>query len=516
VTIDTHERLSTRRIASIMTMLALVAGMVASSAPVARALTFSVTNTNDAGVGSLRQAILDANSDVGADTITFAVTGTILLSSTLPSIANASSGGPLTVQGPGASRLTISGNGSVGILSVDPEAWLALRGVTLTGGFGCIGAAIYNFGGEVTVADSTLSGNSVVRCLGSAWGGAIYNGAGTVTVANSTISDNSAVDAGGGIFNDFGAVNLTSSTISGNITPIPGRGSGAGIFNEGGTADITDSTVSGNLAGDQGGGIYTDWPGKTNIVSSTLAGNSASHEGFDINNNGVGTSVATTTLQGSIVGNCLNDGGTLNDGGYNISSDSSCGFSGTSLFVTDPKLGPLANYGGPTETMALLPGSPAIDRIPLGTGGCGTTIATDQRGISRPQGTKCDVGASELQLVPGYRFTGFFAPLDNPPGVNERKAGAALPIKFGLDGNQGLGVFATGYPASRRIACGSGEPIGSIERTVTTGGSGLSYESTTGQYTYVWKTDKAWANTCRQLIVRLADGTDHVANIKLR
>ena len=83
-------------------------------------------------------------------------------------------------------------------------------------------------------------------------------------------------------------------------------------------------------------------------------------------------------------------------------------------------------------------------------------------------------------------------------------------------GNQGLSIFAAGYPTSQPIACDSGAPVDDIDQTVAAGSSSLSHDATTGQYTYVRKTDKAWAATCRQLNVRLADGTDHRANFKFK
>ncbi len=113
-----------------------------------------------------------------------------------------------------------------------------------------------------------------------------------------------------------------------------------------------------------------------------------------------------------------------------------------------------------------------------------------------------------------YVFTGFFSPVDNLPVLNVAKAGQAIPIKFSLNGDQGLSIFAAGYPKSEQIACDSTEPTDGIEETVTAGGSSLSYNATTDQYTYVWKTNKAWANSCRQLVVQLNDGTFHRANFK--
>ena len=114
-----------------------------------------------------------------------------------------------------------------------------------------------------------------------------------------------------------------------------------------------------------------------------------------------------------------------------------------------------------------------------------------------------------------WSFTGFFQPVDNAPVFNTVKAGQGVPVKFSLSGNQGLGIFAAGYPKSVAIACPSATSTDSIEAT-TAGKSGLSYDRDTDTYTYVWKTNKAWANTCRQLILVLKDGTIHVAYFQLK
>ena len=110
-----------------------------------------------------------------------------------------------------------------------------------------------------------------------------------------------------------------------------------------------------------------------------------------------------------------------------------------------------------------------------------------------------------------FNFSGFIQPVDNLPNINVVKAGSAVPVKFSLGGNQGLNVLQSGYPASQPIACSGTAANGEIEQTVTAGNSALHYDAAIDQYTYVWKTDKAWTGTCRQLILRLADGTDHKA-----
>jgi len=115
-----------------------------------------------------------------------------------------------------------------------------------------------------------------------------------------------------------------------------------------------------------------------------------------------------------------------------------------------------------------------------------------------------------------YNFSGFFPPVDNLPTLNAVKAGSAIPVKFSLSGFQGLDIFAAGYPKSQMITCSSTAPVDGIEETVTAGSSSLSYDATLDQYTYVWKTLKSWAGTCRQLVVKLNDNTVHRANFMLK
>ena len=113
-------------------------------------------------------------------------------------------------------------------------------------------------------------------------------------------------------------------------------------------------------------------------------------------------------------------------------------------------------------------------------------------------------------------FTGFLQPVDNPPTVNTVKAGSAVPIKFSLGGNRGLAILAPGSPVVTAVSCASGAPIDEIETTVATSSSALQYDAASNTYTYVWKTPKSFAGTCRKLDVRLVDGTSHVALFRLR
>ncbi|MBN1401337.1 MAG: PxKF domain-containing protein [Anaerolineae bacterium] len=114
-----------------------------------------------------------------------------------------------------------------------------------------------------------------------------------------------------------------------------------------------------------------------------------------------------------------------------------------------------------------------------------------------------------------YDFGGFLSPISNPPAANTAKAGSAVPVKFSLGGDQGLDIFAAGYPASQEIDCATLHPDSAPLETIETAGD-LSYDPVGDQYILTWRTDKAWAGRCRQLIVRLDDGTDHIAYFGFR
>ena len=150
-------------------------------------------------------------------------------------------------------------------------------------------------------------------------------------------------------------------------------------------------------------------------------------------------------------------------------------------------------------------GTTATMNAPIGV----CSLTADQAGNANfnaaPQATQTTAA--------NYRFVGFFTPVENPPAMNGATAGSAVPVKFSLTGNQTLAIL-DGTPASAPIACDSAAPSHAVE-TVAAGSSGLSYDAVSDTYLYVWKTDKAWADTCRQLVLKLADGTLHRANFKL-
>jgi hypothetical protein len=284
----------------------------------------TVTNTNDSGPGSLRQALADANN---GDTINFAVTGTIGLTTGELLVDKA-----ITISGPGAENLAVNGNAKDRVFHVTGEN-VTISGLTITNGNasgnGLGGGGIYNDHSTLTVNNCAISGNHTDR-----QGGGIYNdGSGssaTLMILNSTISGNfalssQAIVAGGGIANDSsnaGSATLTivDSLVDGNVadgvSSGASDGNGGGIYNNGAGATLamTNSIVSNNRAGAQsgvslshGGGIWSSGTGT--IMDSTVNGNEAGTGGGGIHNSG------TLTITGSTINN--------NECGYLVGSDKS-------------------------------------------------------------------------------------------------------------------------------------------------------------------------------------------------
>jgi hypothetical protein len=112
-----------------------------------------------------------------------------------------------------------------------------------------------------------------------------------------------------------------------------------------------------------------------------------------------------------------------------------------------------------------------------------------------------------------WNFTGFFQPVDNPPVLNVLKAGRAVPVRFSLDGFQGLGISAPGHPRSEPVACDATQED-AVEETVPALVSVLLYNPVSDRYTFVWKTSGAWVGTCRRLVIKLDDGTTHTADFR--
>jgi hypothetical protein len=413
--------------------------------------TFVVNNPTDtpvAGETDLRQAIASANATTGANTITFdstvfATPQTITLGGTQLELSNTS--GTQTITGPSAG-VTVSGGGLSRVFQFDANVTASISQMTITGGSALDGGGLYNLG-TATLTDCLVVGNSSGNAGSSGSnGGGIHND-GTLTLSDCTVSGNFAIvgagldnygaliltnctvdsntgSYGGGVFAGYGGTTtLSNCTISGNSTTGP-RSDGGGVTEgSGGTLTLINCTLSGNSAGANGGGL-DNYLGSVTADGCTISGNTSAKYGGGLDNYG-----GTVTL-----GNTIDAGNTATAGGPDASgaftsrgnnligeTDGSSGWVGSDLTGTvasplDPLLAPLAYNGGPTQTMALLPGSPAIGA------GTSTGITTDQRGF--PLEGPIDIGAFQVQSGPLVVNTTAGGPgsplgtLDLPAAVN--------------------------------------------------------------------------------------------------
>jgi Concanavalin A-like lectin/glucanases superfamily len=124
------------------------------------------------------------------------------------------------------------------------------------------------------------------------------------------------------------------------------------------------------------------------------------------------------------------------------------------------------------------------------------------------------LSATEVAADMRFEFKGFFSPVDNSPVLNVAKAGSSVPVKFSLTGYQGMDILASGSPGSQAVSCNDSVSPDTIEQTATAGASGLTYDAASDHYIYVWKTDKAWSGSCRQFLLRLADGSLRTASFR--
>ncbi len=130
--------------------------------------------------------------------------------------------------------------------------------------------------------------------------------------------------------------------------------------------------------------------------------------------------------------------------------------------------------------------------------------------------TNGNINTATFTVTVLYNFTGFFSPVDNLPTLNVVQAGKAIPVKFSLSGNKGLNIFAANSPYTVSISCDGSVPQDDVEETLNAGGSSLNYDAASDQYNYVWKTESSWKNTCRQLVVKLNDGSLRTATFKFK
>jgi uncharacterized delta-60 repeat protein len=352
---------------------------------------FIVTNTNDSGEGSLRQAVLNANAIAGADTIIFVGS---TFTDTTPDTITLTSGqiaisSDVTISGTGANLLTISGNSASRIFNI-AAGNVNLRGLQIVNGSAVGGGGIRN-SGTLSIFNSRLTGHRNVNTSES--GGAILNiDNGTLTIVNSTLSGNTSNTSGGAISNINSTLLLINSTISGNTA---GNFGGGAIRQTGGSSTLVNTTITNNTATGNVGGITVN-SGSFTVGNSIIAANqfasapdligTFSSQGNNLIGASNGTNGFVNGLKGDIVG--------------------------TIAAPLNPRLGALANNGGTTQTHALLNDSPAINAgnnaaLPTDTydldGDSNTTetLPVDQRGtgFARQIGSRVDIGAVESSVL---------------------------------------------------------------------------------------------------------------------
>lgn len=377
--------------------LTALGAALALAAPAA-AVDLTVTSLADTapngctpGDCTLREAVIAANLTTDADRILLPA-GRIVLSIAGDDAAAAQGdldiSQPLTIEGVDAVQTTIDANGAITgdrVIDVVNGALgqLVVRGVTLTGG--------------------TAAGDG---------GGIRISVDGDVVLDRVEVAGNRApTGSGGGIRSEDGVVVVRASTIVGNTAGTNGGGIAASVAT--GSFEVVSSTVSGNAADGDGGGLWTDAVAPSSIVvrSSTITDNTADADAGGTAGDGGGSSGRVSLGSAIVAGNRDRSGGAIDlkcasaaSVGYTlvgIAPGAACPFAaGTGDIVgADPKLGALGANGGPTRTHALGVGSAAVDAgDPAGCrDGSGTTLTSDQRGIARPQGGRCDIGATEAQ-----------------------------------------------------------------------------------------------------------------------
>lgn len=327
-----------------------------------RWLPSTVTNLFDSGLGSLRDAIATTPNG-GVVDFQPGLSGTITLSSGVLSVNK-----DLTITGPGAPEIAISGGGVQQVFYVSAGKTMNLTGLTIRQGKAAHGGGIQNFG-TLAVSNCVITGNTTFDIAGG--GAGIFN-AGTMTVAGTTISANSTNGNGGGIFNT-GTLYLTDDTVAGNSGI-----AGGGIANTG-TLHTMNSTIAANTAGagGYGGGLYASGSSAVHLINTIVATNTAA-AGPDIQG-------AITTASHNLIGNGTGSSGIANGVDGNLV--------GTNNSPINPVLGVLQINGGSTPTMALLESSPAQD-----AGTNDDVPEFDQRGFNRIVNSEVDMGAYEHQV----------------------------------------------------------------------------------------------------------------------
>ncbi len=389
---------------------------------------------------SLREAVIAANAREGEDVILLRQ-GIYVLSrvgnETAAAAGDLNLTDDLVLIGQGASRTGINGGGLDRIFQIPGGITVEIRDVTLYNGRSTgAGGAIRNEG-ALTIARSVIEGNSTVAGTpGAGFGGAILTDgdASTLTVTDSTFSSNSAT-GGGGAISIGGIVRLDNVTISGNRS-VNDFGGGLYVFADS-RAFLNNVTVTGNNAAMEGGGIYAENAAfigfAPRVTNSIIAGNTAS-AGPDCSG-----SLDTNYI---LIGNVTRCNGPAAAKGDLV---------GTQVAPINPLLGALGFNGGPTPTHTLLTNSPALNTgSPAAVGTGDACEATDQRGVARPGGTRCDIGAFEVSTVcvPGATSLCLAGGRFQVTATWQRRNGGGTARATGLADESGVFYFALNEPGN--------------------------------------------------------------------
>ena len=456
----------------------------------------TVTNANDNGTGTLRRAIADV-CDGGTITFDVALTNqTITLTSGELAVDKG-----MTIDG-GTRQITVSGDNAMRVFHVTPggNVWITFNMNDLTIANGRADADLNGGGGmwvagengritEVNLSRVTFNNNQSNDAFSEGGGGLrSYNG--RLTLTDVAFVNNQA-QTGGGMSATKGAGTLTNVTFSGNRALASDYFGCGGLFS-GSNLTVTNSTFSGNSG--VNGGAFCQLMGGTTFTNVTFQGNgdSSTQSGGAIYNSG------SLTITNSILwGNTAADGTQI----YNVSSPATVANSviqggyadGTNIITTDPLLGPLGAYGGYTQTIPLLPGSSAID-----AGNDTTCVSTDQRGVARPQGMACDIGAFEsrgftLAIAGGNNQSAAINTVfANPLRVTVTADNASEPV------NGGQVTFTA--PASGASAAITGSPV-----TITGGSASVTAAANGTVGAYIITADTAGANQISFNLQNLAE-----------
>jgi hypothetical protein len=395
----------------------------------------SDNGTGSGQAGDIAYVLSHANADTNPagsliqfDPTVFATRQTIPLTSTLELSGTA---GPIVIQGPATNNVVIDGNGNVGDFMVDTGVTANLSHLVITNGNNGGDGGGISSDGTLTVADCVLSGNSTAHD-----GGGIAN-THTLTVTDSVLTGNTAAGNGGGLSNT-GTLAVTGTQITNNTS----SNDAGGLLSRMGTAQVTDTLIASNTAGTDGGGISNTGPSQLSLSNTTVADNSSLNGGGVMNEGSlkaVNVTIADNTAGAGGAGVPGNGGGLYNDGGsatldnsivalnLNVSNSPAApddvplavspasafnligtggsggltnGTNGNQVGVSNPGLSPLGDNGGGFPSIALMPGSPAIDKGSNALAvdpATGQPLTTDQRGagFGRIHNGTVDIGAYE-------------------------------------------------------------------------------------------------------------------------